>query len=136
MILTFDFNLTCRTSLRRCSRDSPGGWSWLFYLKKLAYKGSIPGRFTEKTMMIDLKNYEILGISNFFGESHLGVVLEVLLVVFKKKCKYNRKIHRKKLGWLLYKWRRCLTFWTLEKEEEKRIMEVSIIEIFGNLKIK
>ena len=26
MILNLDFNLPCRTSPRRCSRGSPGGW--------------------------------------------------------------------------------------------------------------
>ena len=27
MMLNFDFDLPCRTSHRRCSRGSPGGWS-------------------------------------------------------------------------------------------------------------
>ena len=49
----------------------------------------------------------------------------------------------KKLRWLLYKWGRYLTFWTLEKEKkkrkkkkkkEKRNIEVSKIFNFGNLK--
>ena len=53
---------------------------------------------------------------------------------------YRRKTHSKKLWWLLKKWGRYLTFWTLEKKEkkekEKRNIEVSKIFNFGNLKIQ
>ena len=65
----------------------------------------------------------------FWVERHLDVVLEVLQVVgskllFYNTCKYLKWAHSpKKLGWLLYKWRRYLIFLNLKKK--KRIIEVS-----------
>ena len=35
MILNFDYDLPCRTSPRQCSRGSPGGWSWISFLRNL-----------------------------------------------------------------------------------------------------
>ena len=63
MILTFDFDLPCRTSPRRCSRGSPGGWSWSSFLQNLYI--NTKGRFTEQIMIIDLKMAEIFDFSTF-----------------------------------------------------------------------
>ena len=52
MIFIFDFDLPRRTSSRRCSRGSPGGWSYISFLRNLYI--ITKGRFTEKIMMIGL----------------------------------------------------------------------------------
>ena len=55
--------------------------------------------------------------------------------LFYKTCrKISQEDSVKKLGWLIYKWGRYLTFWTLEKRKEKRNIEVSKNFNFGNLK--
>ena len=32
-MLNLDFGLPCRTSPRRCSEGSPGGWNWISFLQ-------------------------------------------------------------------------------------------------------
>ena len=62
----------------------------------------------------------------FLVERHLDVVLEVLQVVGSKFLFYKicwdlpLEDSQKKLRWLLHKWGRYLTFWTLEKRKEKK----------------
>ena len=88
--------------------------------------------------------YEILCSSNFLVKHHLDVVLEVLQVVgskflFYKTCRdLPLEDSLKKLRRLLHKWGRYLTFWTLEKEKNKKKQELQEvlkfpIKIFWNL---
>ena len=37
ILLNFDFYLPCRTSPRRCSLGSPGGWFWNLFTTKLGW---------------------------------------------------------------------------------------------------
>ena len=52
MLLNYDFDLSCRTSPRRCS--GPGGslcgWIWIFFYRDLYI--NTKGRFPQKIMII------------------------------------------------------------------------------------
>ena len=52
VIVNLNFDLPCRTSPRRYSRGSPGGFGSISFFKNLNI--TTRGRFTEKIMMIDL----------------------------------------------------------------------------------
>ena len=62
-------------------------------------------------------------VAQFFCiKRHLDVVLEVLQVVGSKFLFYKtcRCLHWKIHWWLLHKWGRYLTFWTLEKKKKTK----------------
>ena len=95
-------------------------------------------RHSISTLPVILSFMKFCVARTFWVERHLDVVLEVLQVgskfLFYKTCRdLPLEDSLKKLWWLLKKWGRYLTFWTLEKKE-KRNIEVSKFFNFGKLK--